>query len=297
LVSAVLPDSSFIVTSPYAAPPPLPRHFAPGGQFLGTLGTAGDGPGEFREPGVTLVSADSLIVFDNRARRATVLLGGHTVRTFPLPEPLMAAIRLPDQSFVAGQATYQAGPSLRHLSPEGALLATFGDSAVTPNHDSPERFLALGPDGTLWSAMSDRSCTLTQWTTPGVERRRLTLCGAWFPPYDHYDFPTPDRAPLPRLTGLWIDQTGNIWLSGRVADPRWRTAFGPPVRREAQTVYPVTNPLLAMDGIVEVYSPDGQLLGARRHDASFRQMLPGPILITLARDGEGWTTPERWKVE
>jgi hypothetical protein len=63
------------------------RFFSPSGEFIASVGRAGEGPGEFqRIQTISPWRGDSIVVFDQRLDRATVLSENGGVRTIPLAD-------------------------------------------------------------------------------------------------------------------------------------------------------------------------------------------------------------------
>lgn len=116
------------------------RFFSPAGDFISSIGRAGEGPGEFqRIQTVSRWRGDSIVVFDQRLDRATVLSEGGGVRTILLanlphrPEYLRA---LGDSGLVglfsspafqpAEPGAYRVPYFVLRLDAEGVVLDTLG---------------------------------------------------------------------------------------------------------------------------------------------------------------------------
>jgi hypothetical protein len=92
------------------------RFFAPDGEFLGLVGSLGDGAGEFRNPSRIGLAADSVVVYDPRLARVSIIGPNLTIeRTVMMPRVghreapgrarsahrVLAALRLPGDEFLA----------------------------------------------------------------------------------------------------------------------------------------------------------------------------------------------------
>lgn len=112
--------------------------FAPTGGLIRSVGGEGSGPGEYREPtGLAPYRGDSVVVYDRRLGRATVLSNrGETSRLIPvrIPSPTVQLLgSLDDGSMVvlAGTFTPQGGiwrdtAALIRIAAEGGSLDTVG---------------------------------------------------------------------------------------------------------------------------------------------------------------------------
>lgn len=110
--AARLSDGRFVVLN--AGSQEL-RIFGAGGSHLRSVGSEGEGPGEFRSLARMAVSGDTIHAFDRSARRVSVFLAdGTLVRTFTLERPRERAFpsyvgRLPDGSIAARATDFSDG--------------------------------------------------------------------------------------------------------------------------------------------------------------------------------------------
>lgn len=132
--AARLPDGRIVVLN--AGSHEL-RIYGAGGSHLRSVGSEGEGPGEFRSLARLAVSGDTIHAFDPSARRVSVFLAdGTLVRTFTLERPRERAFpsyvgRLPDGSIAARATDFSDGL-------EG------GETQVVRR---PALFFVHGPDG------------------------------------------------------------------------------------------------------------------------------------------------------
>jgi len=204
------------------------------GVFIGPLGRAGAGPGEFRRVDyVTTYRGDSVLVFDTGLHRVTVVSpAGRPSRTFAWPgtEPLSAQI-LPDGGFIANLAIRTPssfGHTLHHFAADGSLKRSFGGKPSSPVGQDwiPHHWLVGGrTDSTVW-AVTNSYPSVQQFTLDGVLRSSWTIpvTAAW-----GWRRPSGDELPrMPYQVGdaWWSPGEPTIWLTIWYPSPRWRQAFG-----------------------------------------------------------------------
>ncbi len=122
--------------------------FGPSGALVRSFGRRGDGPGEFREiASATVMSGDSILLFDRRHRRGTWLNDGfELIATVPVPGPVTLGTA-PINLLPLG-----AGVLVAHRS-------RFEDSLLEPGIEiqrsrSREDLLLFRADGTLLDSVS-----------------------------------------------------------------------------------------------------------------------------------------------
>src|SRR5690606_13781099 len=102
----------FAVSTPWVEPPGLPVVFDASGVPVETLGSTGEGPGQFRrvERFISL-AADSMLLIDSDLRRGTVVgPNWHPARSFSLPGMIASAVELADGSLVASVGSFGVEP-------------------------------------------------------------------------------------------------------------------------------------------------------------------------------------------
>lgn len=90
------------------------RVFSPEGEFLGSMGGDGEGPGEFRRVGdIVVLPGDSIAAWDARLRRLTVFDSqGKSVRTAPVDwrgRPSLYGAEMVSQGLLALQTAWSSG--------------------------------------------------------------------------------------------------------------------------------------------------------------------------------------------
>ena len=280
----------------------LPFVYNASGSFLQQLGREGEGPGEYRRPqGIIVTEGDTIHIFDSRTRRVTVLSPSYDlVRTAPgLPSHYDVA-RLANGDYVVNNPIF--GFPLLEFDMVGQMVRRFGGDRVDDTRMGSwknSRVLAVGRDRSLWSATGFFRYVIERWDNEGTKIHEITREPDWFPPYDSLWNPTPGVPPMPKVTGIWEDENGLLWVLGRAADPEWRNALGSPRRAEGRWVYPIEDYPGAYDGVIEVIDPeDGTLVASRRIDDAGRFMSAiEPGLIATRRETEdGWWLVDAWYV-
>lgn len=197
------------------------------GRYVGTIGRAGAGPGEFRNIASILVAGDSLRAVDSRLARQTVMsLSGQVGRTMPLTVGILRAWLLPAGELLVHRRcpTYMlecdANPVL--IFDDSTQRVSFGGSPS--ERDEAVQWTAGAVDeGGFWAARRG-SYALYRWSLEGELTDSIVRSVSWFPPHDI----TPFRAgirPGPRIRDVRVDGSGRMWILINVADDRWMEPF------------------------------------------------------------------------
>lgn len=210
----------------------LPALFDRSGRFLGTLGRQGSGPGEYFGAGELLEVGDTLIVFDARARRATLLTPDLQVRrTFALPIAVEGAVLVawPDSVIVTGSVPGGDFGPVHRLSFRGAeaslASSLMAETGVHPDMLAAPRHRLTGPrGGRFWTAW-ESAYDLRQWTVEGTLLRTIERRPTWFPGIAPISYDWRNEPPPSYVGGLYEDDEGLLWVFIRVASPRWREAW------------------------------------------------------------------------
>ncbi len=268
-------------------PGELPRIYDSSGAFLQTLGHIGDGPGEYREPGLLAITAgDTVHVLDLLSGRHTVLdPRRRPVRSGIGPQAAQSILPLPSGQLLVNADVRdpgQIGFPVHLLDRHDRILRSFGAEAPTVGRRSgpyQRRALAAGPDGTVWLAPWLRRYELEQWTLDGRFVAGLVRDVSWFAPYEEFLPPTPNRPIQPAIDGIWFDSAGRLWVMLRVSDPRYPDGFGPARATEGVRHFPVLDNDLIADTILEVIDPlKGRVIVSQRLPHFF-SIVVGPGLI------------------
>jgi len=269
-----------------------PLVFNSNGTFLRRLGRAGEGPGEYRAPSVILATRDdSIVIVDDRLARITVLSPDYSlVRTIPVPPNITSAAYLQDGSFIVNapiRTSASIGLPLHRLSPDGRLINSFGaHTAVALPREVARivRWFFVTDEEKVWVVPYAHEYAVELWETGGTRLKRFLRTPDWYRPYARYGTPTPERAPAPRLLGIWQDSLGYVWVIGHLPDPRWREALGSPITAEGQRYFPIRDQQLAYDGFVEVMDPDRGIPFAYRRLPQTLDLVVRPGIVGGVRE-------------
>jgi hypothetical protein len=224
-------DGDIYVVS--AVEPARILRFSGRGDFIGSFGRRGAGPGEYGIAVPPVVSVgDTLNVFDARRRRWTVLSpAGSHVRTMPIPLMPTPLAPLPDGRFVLNGSPGTgagAGHPLHLFDRNGAIVASFGaDSRAPPSGVAhlARRRLAVGPEGTIWSAPIN-SYRLEEWTPEGELRTRVDIDAPWFEPWVERLTRPDSIRPQPSIIKIWWSDD-RLWIATHVSDAAWKPQLLP----------------------------------------------------------------------
>ena len=203
------------------------------GRLAGSIGRAGEGPGEFRAVVDVLVgSADSLFLVDVRRQVAVFSPEGKYVRTIQLPGNYIRGVTLADNRLAVNMPIYRSSgrvPYAIHiLSPEGVVENSFDHISPSGNSIAP-RLIVTGADKrTIWSTAPDvYGYVLSHWFTTGDSSQVVTVKESpWFPddapgpPQDVREvFSKPPTAAIQPAFALSNDR---ILVLLHVADADWK---------------------------------------------------------------------------
>ncbi len=286
-------------------PGELPRVYDSSGAFLQTLGRIGDGPGEYREPGLLAISAaDTLHVLDLLSGRHTVLDSRHRlVRSGVGPLAPNSFLALPSGQLLVNADVRdpgQIGFPVHLVDRHDRILRSFGAEAPTVGRRSglnQRRTLAVGPNGTVWLAPWLRRYELEQWSLDGRLVARLVRDVGWFAPYDEFLPPTPRRPIQPAIDGIWLDHAGLLWVMLRVSDPNYPKGFGPAQATEGVRHFPILDNDLIADTILEVIDPtQGMVLVSQRLPHFFSIVVAPGLIARNTSTPNGLPAVDIWRV-
>ncbi len=290
----------FFVTSNVEA---LPYIYDERGDFLGRLGTQGEGPGEFTAAAAVHFWHDSVFVYDRRQSRVSVFDSDlEFVRSIAGISPYYSAVTLAGGRFLADNMRVNARP-LTVYDPQGTPVAHLGDEIDTSNPQ--QGFLhqvhALAPSssGGAWSIKRFFRPVVQEWDSRGRLLREFDLTVDWYEPFDERRNLSPDVRPQPFVTGIWEDVDGRVWIVGLAADEDWVSGFGEPVSGEGGVVYsPVEDAAGVFDTFITVLDPaaDRAVLHQRRFDRALRSFEPGLVIDPRPND-LGFVALDVYRVE
>lgn len=206
--------------------------FDSSGRLLATIGSPGEGPGEFRGiSAIAVAEGDTLHLFDNALGRRTVLSPTYEVmRTAPVRAPVTAGgvfVFTDGRVLVHGVlATAKAiGLPLHLLDPQGWVQRSFGADdrslLVAPGQleAATVRQVTSAGNGRVWT-IPWREYRAELWDTAGVKLIGLVRSVDWFEgwaqPRSEITEPPPDMGPV------WWDPRGLLWVAARLASTDWQ---------------------------------------------------------------------------
>ena len=235
-MSAVMPDARgrFWVFGTES----LPMVFGPDGRFLQTVGTRGEGPGEFMGAGWPLrVPGDSVVLLDQQLQRATVIGPDLRIgRMIRLPGSVYTSVvvRWPDTVISNGRVMTRNAMHvpLHAVSFAGSVaefVKSFGHEGPPPsgypNPFAGLRRIAASRSGGVWVSPVGRY-ELTLWTATGTRVRTIERTPSWFVPSDEQFLGNPTTPPRTTIEGFREDPaTGLIWVFISVAARTWREGW------------------------------------------------------------------------
>lgn len=213
-----------------------PLVFGSDGKFLGQVGRAGTGPGEYAAPVGLLSVGDSVVVIDAGTARATVVgpnlsPSRSLVMTVPVGEGV--AVQWPRNIVLTGYnpTPVSIGWPLHHATfagREATVVRSYGpdDGEARYGSNATHSHLVSHPRNQhYWSA--DRySYRLTRWSE--AHQRELTLYRrpTWFSkPTEHPGFGNRTVPPPPSIAAIEEDENGLLWVFIRLASPTWRDGW------------------------------------------------------------------------
>lgn len=271
------------------------------GDFVRSVGRAGDGPGEYRRIWGLDVASDSLFVFDGGLRRLTVLDGDYEVVASEDFPPIMlfrnGFWRFADGDIVLNgmvQTRDRIGFPL-HLARVGAgLQRSFGTD--TPSFDGSQRphlrKVTRAGQGGIWSVQGF-SYTIERWDQNGDRTAVLHRRAPWFE-RERYD---PEDRPeehgweavdaYARVMDVVEDDAGMLRVLLQVPDPD----ADPAMAEQVGGIFPL------YDSVIEIIDPvEGEVISRTKVDAFLGSFL-GPDKVTSVADDDLTGRMEVWRLE
>jgi hypothetical protein len=222
------------------------------GSWAGGFGRFGHGPGEFQAAFHTSEREDgSLVVFDPRAQRMTVLRGDdyRPVETHPIAglSSMNGILPLADGRYLVNGlrgGNESIGLPLHLLDATGKWIRSFGGE-VFGSWDSnlQIRLMAEGPDGRIWVA-HQLDYRIESWDTAGSLLSVIDDRPSWFTAEGPARPVAPDSStPRSRIIGLWVSEGDHLGVAVNNARDDWASRLvplDPPVgtRRYTHNVWP-----------------------------------------------------------
>jgi len=269
------------------------RWYAADGGYLRSVGSEGEGPGEFKAISSLRRFGDSLFVYDRRQRRATIFdTAGNFVRSYPLEEagfPGPTGVFADGSSVTVGAAARSAGTEVGLVRPDVAVRLFGPDgSQLLEVGTFPGQETFLGRSGDMMMVSRFLGARGFKATTAGD---RIILGDM-----DRYEFRAYDRTgrirsivrldrPQVTMTGDDYEQVKAERLEDIPEEMRERFAESTEGRPEPETLTSFSDILGNVSGSVwvrdtlhplaehqqwTVFGPDGRALTKVRFDNAFR---------------------------
>jgi hypothetical protein len=275
------------------------------GRFLRSVGTMGEGPGEFVRPWRAAAAGDYMVISEQRGRVTVFDLDFEYVRSFQLSLQIrdIALLGWPDHLLV------NAG----HPSPDGirfplhlvdlteappVVSLSFGPDPQGELRDYPQRLRLGFPDGpTVWSADRLRY-RINKWNTAGQLLTTFVRQPSWFPGLSTGGPGRADTPPDPEIAGVTTDTTEQVWVFARVPRRNWRQVwvdfakrFGaiPSGAREVP-VGVTPRPWDLLSTVIEVIDPiQGRVIVRDEIDQYVLSVLPGAHAVIYTEPEPGFS--------
>lgn len=267
-----------VVVSPSLVPSVIAIYDLAGGSPR-TIGREGGGPGEYRRIQAVVVDSTNRFHAFADGRETIVTPDGALIETRAAPGTphgilsLSAGVTLL-HAFVPTRD--RAGYPLHLIDDNGIVTRSFGPASRGPEFDRDFfRILAHSGPGQFWAAQNNRY-RLVRWDTSGTRLVEVERTPSWFEPWDDWVGPWEGRPP-PRLTSVYEDDDGRVWVMLWVADDEFR-----PVRRDEvdirSSIGDGDHPLY--DTIIEVLDIEtGTLLLHQRFGRMLSGFRPGGVVL------------------
>jgi hypothetical protein len=203
--------------------------FGSDGRFVGTFGASGSGRVALANiTSIGIGPGDTVYVMDEIRRQMNRLTpSGRFVDKTLLPGGIhnwlpLGARRL----FVSATIPTRGAVGYPfHILDTLGVVKSFGPEESVPGPSAAGRsirYLALGQDGTIWTAQR-LAYRIECWTVEGQRKSVRTRQLNWFVPYDAPPQIPPQLAPpTPRIIGLHEEAGKYLWIYFLVADRAWK---------------------------------------------------------------------------
>lgn len=300
---AIGSDGRYYVAMPESGDEP-PMVFARSGRYIGSLGRAGNGPGEFRVVGAIETNADTVFVFDKQLARLTVLWRNRILWTAPIPRASFSAARLSDGTLALNARVRDAdriGLPVHLFDARGNTRGSIGADTlmIDPRNGTRDAmWLQPGRNGSLLGFPYTHTYTIDRWSATGKHLGSWHREPPWFRPFDTPWDKSPAKPPIPMSMGGFEDGAGRIWALYLTAGPKWSTGLGKPIRGEGGVpIYPTTNRQLLYQSRIDIIDPQqGVLLVSDSIPGTFDMVIAPNILGAIRERESGALVVEVWQV-
>jgi len=214
----------------------MPRVYSSKGDYIGSVGRKGGGPGEFLGPAALMpLPGDSMLIVDLFAARATVVgadLKPRRTMAFPRDIEPELAIAWPRSVMLQGwiSTPQQAGLQLHRTSLAGqepSFLQSFSpDSGQWRNQSDWSSVVRAVPARSGFWSYNTYRYRFTHWSTDGTMIADFEREATWFPRKDKVipigNTVTP---PAPTLVRVIPGDEQRVWTIMNVPSPNWRRAW------------------------------------------------------------------------
>jgi hypothetical protein len=275
------------------------------GHFLRTIGTVGNGPGEFLIVlDLAISSGDTLHVFGDR--HSVLSPAYEFVRSAPYRGTYggSGTVFYSSGAFVMGADRASRDGlvlPLHLLNAHGGIVRSFGAAgAGSPRSRgyNAERKIAPAGGDRLWAGLATQY-QLELWDSAGTLHRVLTRSPAWFQPWETRVPGREDQVrPMPMLRNVRQDAAGHLWTLISVADAHWTQGSAPQGRREPTGVLSGAEKSKYYDSIIEVLDPQaGRLIASTRFGELLTSVPNSDLVYTYREDAEGNVLVDLWRVQ
>ncbi len=256
------------------------------GGSLGTVGTRGQGPGEFVSArDIAIATGDTLYVFDNRARRFSVFSPAlRFVRSAFIPRVFTATVSHDGNVVVSGTVPDpgHAAKSFHLFDRVGNQRGSVGftDASVIPGeYGLAVNLVAPAGGGGFWSVSYAGAYTIAKWSASGDLVSRFERNSELVGPGRSADIGfTRSRPTDPYIRSIREDVRGFIWVEIVVADRDWKRGlrFDEEAKGERALVPEIHDYDRVYDTVIEVIDPRTKsVVVSQRFDEVYSLLMNG----------------------
>jgi len=296
-------EGSYYVVTPDAPNEP-PLIFSATGDYLGRLGQAGDGPGEFRSPGAIAASDDTLFVVDQVSARLTAMLHKRVLWTAPAPRGVNSVAYLSNGNIVMNARVSDPGHvgfPLHLFDSRGNFRKSLGADTLVIDPRNVTRdvvWVQSAGNAGFVSIPFTHTYTIDVWSNTGMHLKSYHREPEWFKPFASPWAKSPRRPPMPVASGAWLDGSGRLWAIFRTAGEHWQDGLGHARRAEGgREYYPTTNAQALYRTRVDVIDASQGTLLTSQSMAGTWDFVIGPNLLGAVRESpSGAIVLEVWAI-
>jgi hypothetical protein len=296
--SLLVTPQGIIVTSETPGPPLL---FGMDGRLIRPLEGNARVPDIYRKASAMARGrGDSIYIVDEMAKQL-VVLGPYlnAVRTVPLSDSVRGIVGLPRGDVLVVSPSTSGGIThpLLWLPAAGESLLPFDNFSVdSPSEAAPlysSRVVASARDGEHFWVAHPLRYAIEKRTLDGELVQLIERDVHWFPPSMTLAPENAESQPTARVTGIWEDGRGLLWVQTSTADGRWPSALGSLTGVDGVTRYFVESRDLYRDTRIEIIDPfSGSLVATEKFDTELPTFSPGPFLSRVVVGPTGWPVGE-----